>query len=119
MDKTLELRRHLMMRVLEEISGRYLNGDMENRLPNNANILFENVDSESILAMLGSAGIYASAGSACTSGDPKPSHVLLSIGLNKAQAQSSIRLTLSDENTLDEIDFTVDELKKIIMMLRE
>jgi cysteine desulfurase len=118
-DKTLELRNHLIKRVLEEIPGTYLNGDMENRLPNNANILFENVDSESILAMLGSAGIYASAGSACTSGDPKPSHVLLSIGLNKAQAQSSIRLTLSDENTLDEIDFTVDELKKIIMMLRE
>ena len=69
--------------------------------------------------MLGASGICASAGSACTSGDPEPSHVLLSIGLNKTQARSSIRLTLSDDNTIEDVDYTVDELKKIITMLKK
>lgn len=115
----IELRNHMINRILEEISGTRLNGDNEKRLPNNVNICFEGIDSESILAMLGSSGICASAGSACTSGDPEPSHVLLSIGLNKEQARSSIRLTLSDDNTFEDIDYTVDELKKIISMLKK
>ena len=116
---TIELRNYMINRILEEISGTRLNGDNEKRLPNNVNICFEGIDSESILAMLGSSGICASAGSACTSGDPEPSHVLLSIGLNKEQARSSIRLTLSDDNTFDDIDYTVDELRKIISMLKK
>ncbi len=116
---TIELRNRMIKRILEEIPESSLNGDNEKRLPNNVNICFGQIDSESILAMLGSSGICASAGSACTSGDPEPSHVLISIGLNKIQARSSIRLTLSDDNTVEDVDYTVDELKKIITMLKK
>ncbi len=116
---TIELRNRMIKRILEEIPETSLNGDNEKRLPNNVNICFGQIDSESILAMLGASGICASAGSACTSGDPEPSHVLLSIGLNKTQARSSIRLTLSDDNTIEDVDYTVDELKKIITMLKK
>ena len=116
---TIELRNRMIKRILEEIPETSLNGDNEKRLPNNVNICFGQIDSESILAMLGASGICASAGSACTSGDPEPSHVLLSIGLNKLQARSSIRLTLSDDNTVEDVDYTVDELKKIITMLKK
>ncbi len=114
-----KFRDHLINRIIEEIPNTFLNGDKDIRLPNNVNIRFEDTDSESILALLGSKGIYASAGSACTSGNPKPSHVLISLGLTSKQAESSIRMTLSDTTTLEDIDYTVDEIKKIISMLNK
>lgn len=112
------LRDRLIKRVLSEIPGSYLNGHETQRLPGNTNFSFDGVEGESVLVLLDSLGICASSGSACTSGSLDPSHVLLAIGMSETLARSSLRLTLSDENTIDEIDFTVDELKKTIKKLR-
>lgn len=112
------LRDRLIKRVLSEIPGSYLNGHETQRLPGNTNFSFDGVEGESVLVLLDSLGICASSGSACTSGSLDPSHVLLAIGMSETLARSSLRLTLSDENTIDEIDFTVDELKKTFKKLR-
>ena len=117
-EKEIILRDHLIKRVLEEIPYSRLNGDKTNRLPNNANFCFRFIEGESMLILLDQLGICASSGSACTSGSLDPSHVLLAIGLPHEIAHGSLRLTLSEETTLEEIDFVVDELKKIIERLR-
>ena len=117
-EKEIILRDHLIKRVLEEIPYSGLNGDKTNRLPNNANFCFRFIEGESMLILLDQLGICASSGSACTSGSLDPSHVLLAIGLPHEIAHGSLRLTLSEETTLEEIDFVVDELKKIIERLR-
>ena len=117
-EKEVALRDHLIKRVLEEIPYSRLNGDKTNRLPNNANFCFRFIEGESMLILLDQLGVCASSGSACTSGSLDPSHVLLAIGLPHEIAHGSLRLTLSDETTLEEIDFVVDELKKIIERLR-
>lgn len=117
-EKEIALRDHLIKRVLEEIPYSRLNGDKSNRLPNNANFCFRFIEGESMLILLDQLGICASSGSACTSGSLDPSHVLLAIGLPHEIAHGSLRLTLSEETTLEEIDFVVDELKKIIERLR-
>ncbi len=117
-EKEIALRDHLIKRVLEEIPYSRLNGDKMNRLPNNANFCFRFIEGESMLILLDQLGICASSGSACTSGSLDPSHVLLAIGLPHEIAHGSLRLTLSEETTLEEIDFVVDELKKIIERLR-
>ena len=117
-EKEIALRDHLIKRVLEEIPYSRLNGDKTNRLPNNANFCFRFIEGESMLIMLDQLGVCASSGSACTSGSLDPSHVLLAIGLPHEIAHGSLRLTLSEETTLEEIDFVVDELKKIIERLR-
>ncbi|MBD5520807.1 MAG: cysteine desulfurase NifS [Lachnospiraceae bacterium] len=117
-EKEIALRDHLIKRVLEEIPYSRLNGDKTNRLPNNANFCFRFIEGESMLILLDQLGICASSGSACTSGSLDPSHVLLAIGLPHEIAHGSLRLTLSEETTLEEIDFVVDELKKIIERLR-
>lgn len=117
-EKEIALRDHLINRVLEEIPYSRLNGDKSNRLPNNANFCFRFIEGESMLILLDQLGICASSGSACTSGSLDPSHVLLAIGLPHEIAHGSLRLTLSEETTLEEIDFVVDELKKIIERLR-
>ncbi len=114
-----KLRNYLIERVLSEIPYSRLNGDKNERLPNNANFCFRFVEGESMLIMLDKCGIYASSGSACTSGSLDPSHVLLAIGLEHEIAHGSLRLTLSEETTKEEIDYTVDELKKIVKRLRE
>ncbi len=113
------LRDHLIRRVLEEIPYARLNGDRKERLPNNANFCFRFIEGEGMLILLDQAGICGSSGSACTSGSLDPSHVLLAIGLPHEIAHGSLRLTLSERNTIEEIDYTVDELKKIIGRLRE
>ena len=113
-----ELRDHLIERVLNEIPYSRLNGHRENRLPNNANFCFRFIEGESMLILLDQNGICGSSGSACTSGSLDPSHVLLAIGLPHEIAHGSLRLTLSDETTKEEIDFTVDKLKEIIQRLR-
>ena len=113
-----ELRDYLIKRVLEEIPYTKLNGHKCNRLPNNANFCFRFIEGESLLILLDQAGICGSSGSACTAGSLDPSHVLLAIGLPHEIAHGSLRLTLSEKNTKEEIDFVLDELKKIIERLR-
>ena len=113
-----ELRDYLISRVLQEIPYSRLNGHTSNRLPNNANFCFQFIEGESMLILLDQKGICGSSGSACTSGSLDPSHVLLAIGLPHEIAHGSLRLTLSEKNTKEDIDFTVDELKKIIDRLR-
>lgn len=113
-----ELRNYLIDRVLKEIPHSRLNGERENRLPNNAHFCFRYIEGESMLILLDQKGIYVSSGSACTSGSLDPSHVLLAIGLPHEIAHGSLRITLSEKTTKEEIDYTVDELKKIVERLR-
>lgn len=116
--KEIELRDYLISRVLDEIPYTRLNGHPEKRLPNNANFSFRFIEGESLLIMLDMKGICASSGSACTSGSLDPSHVLLAIGLPHEIAHGSLRLTLSDETTKEDIDYVVDSLKEIVTNLR-
>ena len=122
MDKRIayetKLRDHLIERVLNEIPYARLNGEREKRLPNNANFCFRFIEGESMLILLDQQKICASSGSACTSGSLDPSHVLLAIGLPHEIAHGSLRITLSEKTTKEEIDFTVDRLKEIIERLR-
>jgi cysteine desulfurase len=116
--KEIELRDYMIGRVLKEIPHVRLNGHPTKRLPNNINFSFEFIEGESMLIMLDMKDICASSGSACTSGSLDPSHVLLAIGLPHEKAHGSLRLTLSEENTKEEMDFVADELKKIVDRLR-
>ncbi len=113
------LRDYFIDRVLSEIPYSHLNGGRENRLPSNANLSFDYIEGESILFLLDTAGIAVSSGSACSSGSLDPSHVVLALGVSIEQAHSSIRFSLGRETTKEEIDFTVDTLKKIIAKLRK
>ena len=113
-----ELRDYLMERVMEEIPCTRINGDRVNRLPNNANFAFQFIEGESLLIMLDGKGICGSSGSACTSGSLDPSHVLLAIGLPHEIAHGSLRLTMSEENTKEEMDFVVESIKEIVQRLR-
>ncbi len=117
--KETAMRNHLIERILAEIPYARLNGHRTNRLPNNVNISFQFIEGESLLIMLDMKGICASSGSACTSGSLDPSHVLLAIGLPHEIAHGSLRLTLGDENTMEEMDYVVDELKAIVQRLRD
>ena len=117
-EKETALRDHLVKRVMSEIPYVRLNGHPVNRLSNNANFAFQFIEGESMLIMLDMEGICASSGSACTSGSLDPSHVLLAIGLPHEIAHGSLRLTLSDETTMEQIDFTVDAIKRIVEQLR-
>lgn len=114
-----ELRDYLIQRIESEIPHCWLNGHRTKRLPNNVNFSFLFIEGESMLIMLDGKGICASSGSACTSGSLDPSHVLLAIGLKHEEAHGSLRLTLSEEITREEIDTVVEELKKIVARLRD
>lgn len=116
--KEREVRDYLMSRIESEIPHCRLNGDRTRRLPNNVNFSFRFVEGESLLIMLDMKGICASSGSACTSGSLDPSHVLLAIGLPHEIAHGSLRLTLNEEITEADLDFVVEQLKKIIDRLR-
>lgn len=117
-EKETELRDYLINRVIEEIPYTKLNGHRENRLPNNANFSFRFIEGESLLIKLDMKGICGSSGSACTSGSLDPSHVLLAIGLPHEIAHGSLRLTLNEEITKEDIDYVVDNLKEIVAELR-
>lgn len=117
--KEIELRDYLIQRIESEIPYCYLNGPRTNRLPNNVNISFLFIEGESLLIMLDMKGICASSGSACTSGSLDPSHVLLAIGRKHEEAHGSLRLTLSEENTREELDVVVEEVKQIVARLRD
>lgn len=117
--KETELRDYLINRVLDEIPHCRLNGHRTKRLPNNANFSFRFIEGESLLIKLDMKGICGSSGSACTSGSLDPSHVLLAIGLPHEIAHGSLRLTLNEEITKEDIDYVVDSLKEIVGHLRE
>ena len=114
----IKVREHLIARLTSEIPYSRLNGDPTKRLPNNVNISFQFIEGESMLLMLDSKGICASSGSACTSGSLDPSHVLMAIGLPHEIAHGSLRLTLSEETTMEDADYVVDNLKEIVAYLR-
>lgn len=112
------LRNYLIDKVMDEIPYTRLNGHKEQRLPNNASFCFRFIEGESLVMLLDQNGICASSGSACTSGSLDPSHVLLAIGLPHEIAHGSLRLTLSEKTTKEDIDFTVGKLKEIVEKLR-
>ncbi len=118
MQKEIGLRDYLISRIEAEIPYCRLNGDRKKRLPNNVNFSFQFIEGESMLILLDSKGIAASSGSACTSGSLDPSHVLLAIGLPHEIAHGSLRLTLSEENTKEEMDYVVEQLTAILERLR-
>ena len=117
--KEIELRDYLIGRLENEIPHCWLNGHRTKRLPNNINFSFLFIEGESMLIMLDMRGICASSGSACTSGSLDPSHVLLAIGLKHEEAHGSLRLTLSEESTKEEMDIVAEEVKKIVQRLRD
>ncbi len=103
---------------LSQIEHCALNGDATNRLPSNVNFCFEGIEGESLLLLLDDKGICASSGSACTSGSLDPSHVLMAIGRPHEVAHGSLRLTLSEENTEEDIDYIVKSVKEVVAHLR-
>ena len=117
--KEIELRDYLIGRLENEIPHCWLNGHRTKRLPNNINCSFLFIEGESMLIMLDMKGICASSGSACTSGSLDPSHVLLAIGLKHEEAHGSLRLTLSEDSTKEEMDIVAEEVKTIVQRLRD
>ena len=113
----LKLRNYFIESILHNIDNTCLNGSYEKRLPNNINIRINNIDAESILVILNDNGICASVGSACTTGQVEPSHVLKAIGLTNNEASSSLRFSISDMTTIKEIDYAVEVLAKAVKML--
>lgn len=117
--RLIELRDYMIQEVTEKIPYCWLNGSAEQRLPNNVNISFEFIEGESMLIMLDMKGFCASSGSACTSGSLDPSHVLLAIGLPHEKAHGSLRLSLGESNTKEQVDAFVEELQPIVSRLRD
>jgi cysteine desulfurase len=109
---------YLMDKVLKEIPFSKLNGDRDKRLPGSVNISFRFIEGESMLMMVDMKGVAASTGSACASGSLDPSHVLLAIGLPHEIAHGSIRMTMSEETTKEDLDYTVEVLKEVVSKLR-
>ena len=114
-----ELRDYYIAKVRENVPNIRLNGTIDNRLPGNANFSFEGVKGEDLLLNLDAKGICASSGSACSTGSPNPSHVLLAIGLTTNQAFSALRTTFGEENTREDVDYLVQNLKEIVERLRK
>ena len=118
-ERETALRDHLIGRLLREIPDVKLNGHPTRRLPGNVNVSFAGVEGETVLIMLDMEGICASSGSACASGSLDPSHVLRAVGLTPELARGSLRLTIGEENTREEIDTAADTLARIIRKIRE
>ena len=116
--KLRELRDYYISEVKNNIDGIKINGDLENRLAGNANISFENVDGSELLFKLDEQGICASAGSACSTQNPMPSHVLTAIGLEQELANSTLRVSIGKDNTKEDVDYLVSALKNIINEIR-
>lgn len=117
--RLLQLRDYYISQIEEKIPYAKLNGHRIKRLPGNANFSFPFVEGEELLLRLDARGICASTGSACSSGSPAPSHVLLSIGLTSHMSQGTLRITIGDENTVEDIIYLVENLKEIIEKLRK
>jgi cysteine desulfurase len=118
-EKLIKLRDRLIEKIDKEIPDCQLNGHREKRLPGNVNFSFKYIEGESLLLYLDMEGISASSGSACTSGSLDPSHVLMSIGLPHEIAHGSLRLSLSDYNTEEDVDYTVEKLINVVKRLRQ
>ena len=116
--KILNLRNYCMEQIKNRIPYIRINGDLNSRLPGNINISFLYVNGKDLVKLLAKKGICTSSGSACSSGLPQPSHVLLAMGLSEDIASSALRITLGKENTKEDIDYFVDELEKIVVNLR-
>ena len=116
--KLLNLRNYCIEQIKNRIPYIRINGDLNSRLPGNINISFLYVNGKDLVKLLAKKGICTSSGSACSSGLPQPSHVLLAMGLSEDIASSALRITLGKENTKEEIDYLVDELEKIVVNLR-
>jgi cysteine desulfurase len=116
-EKMKKMRERLLVRILE-IPNCRLNGHPEKRLPDNLNFSFEYIEGESMLLMLDEMGICCSTGSACSSGSLDPSHVLRAIGLPPEIAQGSLRLTLGDENSEEDVDYVLEVLPETVEKLR-
>lgn len=114
-----KLQSHMIARVMKEIKGARLNGSKMKRIPNNANFIFRDVEGEGMLLGLDMEGIAVSTGSACSSGDLRPSHVLLAIGLGEEESHGSLRVTLGKYTTKQEVDIFVDRLKEVVARLRK
>ena len=123
MDEHIErltaLRTKLIDGILEKIPYTRVNGSLEDRLPGNVNFSFEFIEGEGILLMLDMLGIAASSGSACTSGSLDPSHVLMAIGLPHEIAHGSLRISIGEQNTKEEIDKLIEVLPDVVLRLRE
>ncbi len=117
-DKERRMRDYLMEQVMEKVPFTRINGSRTERLSNNINFAFQFIEGESLLIKLDMAGICGSSGSACTSGSLAPSHVLLAIGLPHEIAHGSLRLTLSEENTMEEMDYVAEQIRQIVEYLR-
>lgn len=116
--KEREIRDYVISKMMKEVPYTRLNGHRTKRLPNNANFSFQFIEGESLLIMLDMKGICASSGSACTSGSLDPSHVLLAIGLPHEIAHGSLRLTIGEDTTKEDIDYVVESVKEIVDKLR-
>ena len=112
--KLITLRKHYIDRVKNEISNCKVNGDLINRLPGNANVSFKNVNGSELLFELDKYGICASAGSACSTSNPAPSHVLTAIGLDKNYIGGTLRVSFGRDNTMEDVDFLVNRLKEFV-----
>ena len=114
-----KLRDYYISEVEKRIPDVIFNGSRDFRLPGNANFSFKNVDGGAILLKLDQLGISASSGSACSTGDPEPSHVLTAIGLDKDTAKSALRVTFGEDNTIEDVDYLINNLERIVYMLRK
>ena len=112
--KLTELRDYYISKVKENITGIKVNGDMSNRLPGNANISFKGITGSELLLKLDEAHICTSAGSACSTSNPGPSHVLTAIGLDKEYLNGTLRVSFGRDNTKEDVDYLVDTIKKIV-----
>ena len=119
MQKEQYLRNYLINRVMNEIDDVKLNGHKFQRLPGNANFSFKNINAAKLVEDMGNEGICISAGSACAAAGGKPSQVIMAINVQKEYAYGTVRITISHENTRDEIDRTVEIMKKLIKLQRE
>lgn len=119
MQKEQYLRNYLINRVMNEIDDVKLNGHKFKRLPGNANFSFKNINAAKLVEDMGNEGICISAGSACAAAGGKPSQVIMAINVQKEYAYGTVRITISHENTRDEIDRTVEIMKKLIKLQRE
>ena len=113
------VRNYLKNRILSEIPDTYVNGTMEGRHPGNLNITFKYIEGESILLLLNQYGISVSTGSACSSTSLEPSHVLSALGVPVEMIHGTVRFTVGDFTTKEDIDYVVDNLKTIVGKLRE
>ena len=116
--KVSELRDYMVDQILKRIPDTYYNGDKVNRHPGNANITFEYIEGEAMLILLDQKGICVSTGSACSSKSLKPSHVLSAIGIPVERIHGSLRLTVGDFTTKEDVDYVVDSLEEIVSKLR-